>query len=141
MVKQTKQQIIALCTRHGKHFDGKSNWTKRHFSWLRALELGEPILQETLTEFISTLDTLMEKVERMDKRIEELAEKKAYAGQVKPLECLKGIATHTALALVVEVGDFYRFLSAERFASFLSMANKNCKKTANKFCSFSAGVR
>ena len=53
-----------------------NTWTKRHFSWLRALELGEPVLQETLTEYIATLDTLMEKVERMDQRIEELAEEK-----------------------------------------------------------------
>ena len=49
------------------------------------------------------------------------AQQKAYAGQVKQLGCLKGIATHTALSLVVEVGDFYRFPTAERFASFLGL--------------------
>lgn len=30
MLKQTKQQINALRLRHGKVFDGKSNWTEKH---------------------------------------------------------------------------------------------------------------
>ena len=50
MLKQTKQQIIALCTRHDKHYDGRSNWTQRHMEWFKSLDFGDGILNETLAE-------------------------------------------------------------------------------------------
>jgi transposase len=34
-LKRIKQQILAFCTRHGKFFDGRSNWTQAHIKWLK----------------------------------------------------------------------------------------------------------
>ena len=121
MLKQTKQQIIAFCTRHGKHFDGKSYWTQKHIEWLGALQMKDKMLQETLTEYMLTYRQLSDKVDQFDKRIEELAQKESYAENVKKLVCFKGIKTHTALSLLVEIGDFKRFPSAQQFAAFLGL--------------------
>ena len=107
MLKQTKQQIIAFCTRHGKHFDGKSYWTQKHISWLGALQLKDEMLQETLTEYMLTYHQLSDKVDRYDKRIEELAQKESYSENVKKLVCFKGIKK--------------RFPSAQQFAAFLGL--------------------
>ena len=57
----------------------------------------------------------------MDRRIEELAQEDAYREPVKKLSCFLGIKTHTALATIVEVGDFKRFPTADRFASYLGL--------------------
>ena len=65
--------------------------------------------------------TSLDKVERFDKRIEELAADSRYAQKVKMLSCFIGIRTHTALALVVETGDFRRFAKAEQYAAFLGL--------------------
>lgn len=46
------------------------------------------------------------KIERYDKRIEEIAEQTKYYDKVKKLKCFLGIKTHTALSLIVENGDF-----------------------------------
>ena len=121
MLKQTKQQVIALCTRHDKHYDGRSNWTQRHMEWLKHLDLGNKILNETLTEYLVTLAQLIDKVERFDKRIDELAAEKQYAENAKKLQCYRGIKAHTALSFLVEVGDFKRFPTAQQFASFLGL--------------------
>lgn len=51
-LKRVKQQIIALCTRNGKRYGGKSYWTKKHEDWLLELELGNEILNETLREYL-----------------------------------------------------------------------------------------
>ena len=59
--------------------------------------------------------------ERFDRRIEELAQRDAYREKVNRLVCFKGIRTHTALSLIVEVGDFQRFPTAGQFASFLGL--------------------
>lgn len=41
--------------------------------------------------------------------------------KVKHMSCLLGIKTHTALSMIVEVGDFERFEKASKFASFLGL--------------------
>ena len=73
MLKQTKQQIIALCTRHGIFFDGKSYWTQKHLAWLDSLQFSHPLLQETMKEYLLTFQKLFENLKRYDKRIEELS--------------------------------------------------------------------
>jgi transposase len=122
MLKSIKQQILALVLRHGQHFEGsKTNWTIAHVSWLQSLKLKERVLQETLEEYLITYEYLTQKIERLDKRIEELASDERYEEKVKKLSCLIGINTHTALSLVVEVGDFKRFAKAKKFSAFLGL--------------------
>ena len=121
LLKQTKQQINAFCLRHGHIYEGNSRWTPKHLAWLQSLKLDDSVLQETLAEYLVTYDQLSDKVERFDRRIEELAQKDAYREKVNKLVCFKGIRTHTALSLIVEVGDFRRFPTAGQFASFLGL--------------------
>ena len=40
---------------------------------------------------------------------------------MKKLSCFIGIKTQTALATIVEVGDFHRFPSAQQFAAYLGL--------------------
>lgn len=120
-LKKNKQQILAFTLRKGLRFDaGKTYWTKIHLKWLRSLELDE-LDKETLSEYLNTYDYLTNKIERLDQRIEELAATEKYQEKVKNLGCLLGIKTHTALSLVVEIGDFARFAKAKLFSSFLGL--------------------
>ena len=107
-LKKIKQQINALCLRHGYHYDG-TKWTIKHVTWLRKLELS-PLYRETLNEYMASYDEQTAKIERFDKRIEEIAEQERYLEKVKRLGCFLGIKTHTALSLVEETGDFARFV-------------------------------
>ena len=121
MLKQTKQQIIAFCTRHGLAYDGKAYWTKKHLDWLEHLTFFYALFQETLREYLLTYQKLSENLERYDKRIEELSQGERYEENASKLCCFKGIATHTAMSLLSEVGDFNRFPSAEHFSAFLGL--------------------
>jgi transposase len=120
-LKKMKQQILALVLRQGgKYTDGKSYWTIAHVKWLRKLEL--PILvREILDEYLITYDYLIDKIERLDERIEELASNERYAENVKKLKCLLGVKTYTALSVIVETGDFTRFETAGKYASYLGL--------------------
>lgn len=121
MLKKTKQQILAFVLRQGRRFEGgKTYWTIAHMKWLRSLELPE-LEKETLAEYLLTYDYLVEKIKRFDERIEELASGEKYEKKVKNMGCLLGIKTHTALSMIVEVGDFERFEKAPRFAAFLGL--------------------
>ena len=120
-LKITKQQILALVLRQGYHFtDGTNYWTIKHIKWLKSLNMGG-ILQETLTEYLITYDYLTDKIERLDKRIEEMASEERYQEKVKKLTCLLGVKEHTALSVIVETGDFKRFTKAEKYAAYLGL--------------------
>ena len=120
-LKKVKQQILSFCLRHNYVYSStKNNWTQAHVQWLRALRPGG-IYQEILEEYIATFDALTEKITRLDRRIEELALEEEYRDKVKRLIRFKGIQTYTALALIVETGDFRRFASAQKYASYLGL--------------------
>ncbi|WP_432648267.1 IS110 family transposase [Mitsuokella sp.] len=120
-LKRVKQQILAFCKLHDLRFDGGKNyWTLKHLAWLKNMPLDD-MLREILDEYLVTFNWFTDKIERMDKRIAELATGPKYAEKVKKLSCMIGIRTHTALALIVETGDFSRFAKAGQYAAFLGL--------------------
>ena len=119
-LKKVKQQTNALCLRVGFFYDG-THWTGMHLKWLRALELPE-LIREALNEYLATYDELTAKIDRYDKRIQEIAAQSEYQEKVKKLECFLGIKTHTALSLIVETGDFIRFRKGNIYAAYLGLA-------------------
>lgn len=132
-LKRTKQQIIAFCTRHGFCFEGKTYWTRTHLKWLETLVFENDLYKEVLQEYLILYYTLAEKVDIYDARIEELSHTERYEEKVQKLRCFKGIATHTALSLLVEVGDYNRFRSAQHFASYLGLVPGNRPAERSKY--------
>lgn len=120
-LKRIKQQIIAFCTGHGLFSPTKSNWTVAHLKWLKDLKFNDPVEQEILNEYLSSLIFLRDKIKAMDVRIEELASEKQYCENVKKLRCIKGIETNVALTLLAEIGDFNRFSKPTDFAAYLGL--------------------
>ncbi len=141
MLKKVKQQILAFVLRSGKKFDGgKTYWTIAHIKWLRSLEL-KGLDKETLKEYLITYDYLVEKINRLDQRIEELASNEKYAQTVKNMGCFLGVKTHTALSMIVEIGDFDRFEKAQKFAGFLGLvpSENSSGESTNRFSITKAG--
>lgn len=62
-----------------------------------------------------------DRIESFDKRIGELASETEYVEKVKKLECFLGIKTQTALACLVETGDFQRFAKGNRYSAYLGL--------------------
>lgn len=119
-MKKIKQQINAFCLRHG-HYYAQTKWTQAHWKWLKKLELTA-LYREVLDEYMASYEEYTAKIERLDQRIEELAVQERYAEKVKKLGCFLGIKTHTALSLIVETGDFSRFVKGNIYAAFLGLA-------------------
>lgn len=121
IIAERIHSILAFCLGHNFRFEGTNNhWTQAHLKWLKSLKL-EGLYKKILEEYLLTFDTLTDKLERLDKRIEELSSCEAYKENVHKLSCFIGVKTITALAVLTEVGDFKRFSSAKHFASFLDL--------------------
>jgi transposase len=130
--KTIKQQILAFVLRHGYRYEGGKNyWTGKHVAWLKSLKPGG-ILQETLAEYLITYAYLTDKIARLDAKIEEMAQEDRYRERVKRLTCLIGVRTLTALAILVEVGDFERFATAQKLASYLGLVPSECSSGGNR---------
>ena len=120
-LKRCKQHIMAFCNRHGQHYE-ETGWTQKHLRWLKDLTFSQPVLKEILDNLLLEYEYLTEKLEEKDRRIEEFAEMDKYRESVHKLICFKGIKTLTALAVIVEIGDFARFMKAKNFVAYLGLS-------------------
>ena len=120
-LKRCKQHIMAFCNRHGQHYE-ETGWTQKHMKWLNNLAFSQPVLKETLNSLLLEYEYLTEKLEEKDRRIEEFAQMDKYRESVHKLTCFKGIKTLTALAVIVEIGDFARFMKAKNFVAYLGLS-------------------
>ena len=78
-------------------------------------------LKEVLDEYLEEYRRLTDKIERMDNNIYQIAHSERYNDKTNKLICLKGIKEHTALAFIVEIGDFDRFKDAKAFSAYLGL--------------------
>ena len=118
-----KQQICALTNRYGfKYTESKNYWTQKHLKWLKSL-LIEGVLKEVFASYLLSYETVSDRIAQMDRRIEEIAEQDKYREAVHKLICFKSIKTLTALAVIVEIGDFTRFVKAKNFVAFLGLVS------------------
>ena len=120
-LKSIKQQIIALLTRNGKQYTDGSYWTGKHIKWINSVSFEEELLNETLAEYMIEYYHLLDRVSKLDERIEEISQKEIYIEKVNKLKCFIGIKTHTALSLIVETSDFKRFPKGNIYAAYLGL--------------------
>ncbi|WP_181015555.1 transposase [Alkalispirochaeta sphaeroplastigenens] len=90
-------------------------------SGLSSLEFDSAIAAETFQEYLSEITRLEEKRTRIATRVEALGSEDRYKEAVRRLRAFKGIGTLTALAFILEIGDFRRFARAEQFMAFLGL--------------------
>lgn len=118
--KRAKQQLLSFLLRKSMNYNG-TYWTQKHFTWLRGLKFDIEVDNLTFQEYLSHVQTLMDKITLLDAKIEEFSKDEHYKENVDKLKCFVGIDTHVAMVLVTEIGDFNRFSSATQFASYLGL--------------------
>jgi transposase len=120
-LKRRKQQLLKFLLRKGYNYETKRYWTGKHRKWMKALEYESALEKLTFEEYYTSIEALEQRIERMDKAIAGVAESPQYRERVQKLRAFKGIDYLTALALVVEIGDFRRFPNARAFMSYLGL--------------------
>ena len=121
-LKKAKQQLLSFLLRKGKHYPEKgTSWTQKYRAWLKSITFSLPVDQLTFDEYYAEVCRLEEAVERFDQQIEEYSQEDRYRENVGRLRCFGGIDTHTAMAIVCEIGDFSRFPTPKAFSSFIGL--------------------
>jgi transposase len=120
-LKRVKMRINSFLHYRGLVYrEGKSAWTIRHMTWIRgvALPLDD---RRTLQTYLNEKAFLEAQMALVMDELKQIAQAPAYRDAVGRLQCFKGIELLTALALVLEIGDFKRFPTAPALMDYLGL--------------------
>ena len=115
-----RHRLSKFCLRHGRVLPFKS-WCIARRTWLSEQRFDFPAQQLTFDTYVHALDLVDHRIQALERAIAETAEHGPWRKVVAELRCLRGIDTLTALALVVEIGDFTRFGTAAEFMAFVGL--------------------
>lgn len=109
-----------LLRRDIRYLDG-TNWTKKHLAWIGKLRLSEPAAQIVLDDYLKTVEDANERLDRLDKAVEEKILASSLAPLAQGLMVMRGVQMTTAAAIAAEVGDFQRFPTAKHFMAYVGL--------------------
>ena len=119
--RSAKHQLSKFLLRHGRKWEGGSNWTLKHLAWIRRQQFEIEALRRVVREGLQAVEEATERVARLMSDIEELVATSALAPLVTALASLRGIATLSATVIAAEIGDLRRFDSAKQFMAFVGL--------------------
>ena len=117
-----RHRVAKALLRHGHIYrEGKQAWTVKHREWLDRQRLDDPLAQLALEQMRAHLGGLDAQLATLDHELAQIAEREPWADPVAWLCSFRGIATHTALGLLAEIGDFRRFGHPRELMSYLGL--------------------
>lgn len=119
--KKVKQQLSAFLLRHNIVFSGRSKWSKIYCNWLADITMPHPAGQITLQEYIDTIHSCRERVNRLTEQIRQLSEQSRLGDLIKALQSMRGVSLITAATIAAELGDFSRFEEADQIMAYLGL--------------------
>jgi len=119
--RKGRQQLNAILLRHGFRYGGKSHWTLAHWRWISDIKMEHEAQQFTLQEYVDTVRSCSERVERITEHIRLLAGKWRLGPVVEAFQALRGVSLVVAATVVSELGDLSRFDSARQVMAYLGL--------------------
>jgi len=119
---KARQRLGAFLLRHDRIYrEGKSRWTKRHFTWLEAVKFDNPLQQIVLQEYIDAVREAQSRVAGLEKQMYQAIEGWSLRPVLEGLIALRGVDRITAMTVLAELGDLTRFDSPRQLMSFLGL--------------------
>lgn len=107
-----RQRVGKFLLRHGRRYAQKTKrWGAAYMDWLRRLKFDEFALQATMTDYLTEVEHVAERIERLERAIDHAIEEMPEVSRelVQGLQALRGVAKLTAVTTVAELGRLSRF--------------------------------
>jgi len=117
---RSRHRASKLLLRQGIVWSGGTAWTATHHEWLRRQSFAHPALTAAYDSALEAVLLSVDRRDRLDTVIVEMASDPAWSPVVARLSCLRGVSTLTAFGLAVEVGDWSRFTGSS-IGAFLGL--------------------
>lgn len=118
MSAHLKNRTHSILAREGHHSDFKP-YEKKAKLWVQSLKMN-PVNRDELDYTLKLLGELKVKIDQLDEMLEK--ERVKYP-QADLLTTIPGISTYSALLILAEVGDFSRFPTADKLASYSGLVS------------------
>src|SRR5690606_12142385 len=116
---RARHRLSKFLLRHGiRPPQGVRRWSRRYREWLEGLELGQPVLQRVLREYVHAIAEIEERLKRLEAEIHEQARSSVHAPVIQALQALRGVGEVVAVTAVAEVGSFLRFARARQLMAY-----------------------
>ena len=116
-----RQQVSAFMLKHSRIYPRKKGWTMRYLRWLQEQHFDHPAHQIALQEMVDAVRVSKERVERLEKVIEEFIPNWSLGPVVRALQTLRGVDLIVAVTFATEVGDVTRFESPRQLMGYLGL--------------------
>jgi transposase len=120
-LRRCKQRLLKFMVRHGHIYSEGNNWTLKHWCWMAKRPFKNEHERMVYEEYRSQINSLEERLVRLEEKIVETAESPRYKAAVSKLRVFKGIDYIIALSVLCEIGDFRRFAGAKDFMSYIGL--------------------
>ena len=115
-----RHRLSKLLLRQGIVYCGGRAWIREHERWLRRQRFDNTALQLAYDTAFDAMLATVERRERLDAAIAEMAADSQFTPVVTRLGCLRGVSTLTAFGLAAEVGDWSR-LTGRSIGAYLGL--------------------
>jgi transposase len=99
--RKARQQLNGFLLRHGLKYSGKSHWSLAHWRWISDIKMEHEAQQFTLQEYVDTVRSCSERVERITEQIRLLVGRWRLGPVVEALQALKGVCLVVAATVIV----------------------------------------
>ena len=116
-----RQQVSALLLRQGRHYPGKTTWTKTHVTWLMSQKLEYPEQRIAFEEMLLGVRQAQERIERLEEAIRTAVPDWSLAEMVTALMAMRGLDLISAAGFLAEMGDLSRFQTPRELMAYLGL--------------------
>jgi transposase len=122
---RARHRLGKFLLRHARRPVGLRVWTDKYLNEVRKLTFEQPAQQATLIDYVEQVDHQAQRIERLEKAIDEAAAKapEGMRQVIEALQALRGVAKLTAVTIVAEVGELSRFESARQLMGYSGMVS------------------
>jgi len=125
---RARHRLGKFLLRHGQRppESVKKNWTQKYMQWIHSqVHFDQPALEATLLDYVHEVDHAVERIQRLEKAIDEAVQAAPPAMQavIEALQALRGVAQITAVSIVSELGSLSRFSNPRQLMGYSGLVS------------------
>ena len=125
---RARQRLGKFLLRHGQRppEDVKKHWTQKYMTWIQEkVHFEQSAAEATLLDYVHEVEHMAERIERLDKAMDEAMEKvpEEMRAVVAALQALRGVAKTTAVTIVAELGQLWRFQNPTKLMGYSGLVS------------------
>jgi len=125
-LRRCKNRIKSMLYYYGLDFPAEfekagTHWSRRFMAWLESLDLGSESANIALEAYITLARFIRQHVLDITRKINALSKSAKYDKQIRLLMSVPGIGRWTAMILMTEIEDIYRFKILDQLSAYIGI--------------------